>query len=258
VPPIQKVVLPWHSGRRGGVYAHFRLPPAGVGPFPAVVILQGNDTVKETMVLLEDLALGRGMATLNIDPPGWGESALSGNVCSTPQDWRECSRLAVDLLQQQPQVHGEAIGVLGFSAGGLWAAYCAGLEPRFAAVLAFGAPYLSVRDMGAMLKNAMAVQARQALRHCGARTIEEVQPMMEGFAIDRTLAQVRAPVLIVQGEKDEFEPTHNAEALAKAVGGPSTVRIIAKGDHMCTHVLGHGLADEIADWLAGRLQMRAA
>ncbi len=42
-----------------------------------IILFQGNDTVKETLRAIEDVILEQGMAILNVDQVGWGESRLN-------------------------------------------------------------------------------------------------------------------------------------------------------------------------------------
>jgi len=248
-PPIEKVEFQYPAGT---LTAHFRVPTGREGPFPAVVILQGNDTVKEWMVAYEELALARGMAILTIDQPGWGESGLSGNKCISSQDLQNCACLALDFLQGRSEIRGDAIGVFGVSLGGFLAPYCAGLEPRFAAVAGLGGPYY-VREAWRKMP---AIHRRRAYRHTGLTTLQELDEWVEQLDISKNLARVHCPALIVHGSKDEIVTPDNARALAAAMSGETQVKIVEGGDHMCTQFLFAWVADYVFDWFAERLNRK--
>ena len=246
-PSIAKLDFPYPLGT---LTAHFRLPLVGHAPFPAIVILPGNDTVKEYMVLLEALALARGIATLTIDPPGWGESGLTGNRCRSAQDLRHCVQLAVDFLQGHPQICPDAIGIFGVDLGGLLAFYCAGLAPCFAAAAGLGGIFY-VKQVWPRMP---ALQKRRIYRYTGLETPKELTKWFDQLEIEATLSQVCCPTLIVHGEKDTLIGPENACALAGAVRGETEVEIIPDEDHLCTQTLFQGVADRIFDWFADCLK----
>jgi pimeloyl-ACP methyl ester carboxylesterase len=248
-PAIQKLTFPYSIGT---IAAHFRLPCGGAGPFPAVIILQGNDGVKEWMVAFENLALARGMATLTVDQPGWGESGLTGNTCASVQDLQTCVRIATDYLEARPEIRDEAVGMFGVSLGSLLAFCGAGLEPRIAAVAGLGGPFY-VKEVWEKLP---ALQKRKAYRYTGLQNLEQLEAWFARLQIAATLAQVRCPALVVHGAKDELVPPRNAHALVAEMGGEPALRIIPGGDHLGTCSLPAQLYGEIFDWLAGHLRSR--
>lgn len=246
-PPIAKIDFPYPLGM---LTAHFRLPLTGPAPFPAVVILQGNDTVKEWMVALEELALAWGMATLTVDQPGWGESGLTGNRCRSAQDLQICAQLTVDFLQGHPQICPDAIGIFGMDLGGLLALYCAGLTPCFAAAAGLG----SIFYVKKVCQRMPALQRRRIYRYTGLETPDELARWSDRLEIEATLSGVRCPTLIVHGEKDTLVDPENACALAGAVRGGTQVEIVPDEDHLCTQTLFAGVTDCIFNWFADHLK----
>jgi alpha-beta hydrolase superfamily lysophospholipase len=242
-PEIEKVEFPYPVG---AIAAHFRLPTVGHPPFPALVIIQGNDTVKEWLVAFEDLALARGIATLTIDQPGWGESGLTGNRLASSEDLRICSRLSIDFLQGRPDIRDAAVGIFGIGLGGLLALLSAGLEPRFAAAAGIGGTFF----LNEVWRNLSALQRRRLYRHTGLATQEALGDWVDRMRIRDTLPQVRCPTLLVHGGKDEIASPSNAHALAAAVSGDAEVRVVDGGDHRCTQVLFKWTADYVFDWLS--------
>ena len=75
--PTEKVYLQWEQGH---IACRLRIPNhLDSEQVPLMVLAQGNDTVKETLLYIEDILLDHGIAVLNFDQPGWGESLISGN-----------------------------------------------------------------------------------------------------------------------------------------------------------------------------------
>jgi dienelactone hydrolase len=242
-PPMENISFPF---REGFLKAHLRLPEAKEAPFPAVILIQGNDTVKEWLVPFEDIASRNGIVTLSVDPPGWGESGLSGNRFGSSEDMRQCLRLCVDYLQKRNDVCPSQVGLFGFSFGGLLALYAAGLEARIAAVATLGAPDFS--SINKLWRSRPLVQRRRGHRYTGHRTIKEREQWLACLRLSETIAQVKCPALFIHGSRDNFYPPEHAQKLADTVEGKTEIRVIEGGDHMCTQFLAEGLADEIFKW----------
>jgi cephalosporin-C deacetylase-like acetyl esterase len=246
-PPVEKVELHFEIG---SIYGYYRLPSNGRGPFPAIVMLQGNDEVKEFNYRFENMALGRGVATLNIDPPGWGESGLSGNRFSSAEVYRKAMKLVVDFLQSKEEILPDAIGVFGVSFGGLLAPFAAGLESRFAAVACIGGPII---DINRVRRNIPAAQANRAYIYTGTKNLKELMAWTDRIDFRGVVSQVECPVLVVHGEKDELLNPAHAREIANLVKGKKDLRIVPNGDHMCTHALESDVGPYIFSWLARAL-----
>lgn len=246
-PPIEKVEIPFATG---SIFGYYRLPPSGMAPFPAVVMVQGNDEVKEFNYRFENMALERGIAILNIDPPGWGESGLSGNRFDSAASYQKAMNLAVDFLQSRPEITPEAVGVFGVSFGGLLAPFAAGLEPRFAAVVGMGGPMI---DLNRVRRSIPMAQARRAYLYTGARNRQELEAWTDSINFEAVLQKVQCPVLIVHGENDELVDVTHAREIVRFVKGKKELKIIPNGDHMCTHALENEVGPYMFDWLAHHL-----
>jgi len=247
-PQIEKVEFPYQEGAIKGYY-HV---PAGDGPFPAIVFTQGNEGVKEAMTRWAEYATARGMAVFNGEPPGWGESGLSGTHFRGPEDMRAYARFTVDFLQGRPEIRPDRIGIFGVSYGGFTSLYCAGLEPRYAVAGGIGGPYL---DVNKARRGALAMQRRKSHKISGARSDEEHSRIMDSLAIERVLSQVKCPALIVHGSQDELiDGPRTNQQLTAAIGAKAVSHIVEGGDHMCSQFLKDGLVDYIFDWYAEHLK----
>jgi dienelactone hydrolase len=246
-PPIQKHAFPYQGGNLQ-VYYHL---PVGEGPFPAIVFTQGNDEIKEAMTKWAEYATRRGMVVFNGDPPGWGESGLSGTRFRSQADLRAYARIAVDFLQSRPEVDGDKIGIFGISYGGLTSLYCAGLEPRIVAAGGLGGPFL---DVNQNRREALAAQRRKSHKISGAKSDEEHSQIMDSLDSEAVLAQVKCPALVIHGADDLLvNGIESNRQLAEAISGPVTARVMEGGDHMCSQFLKEGLVDEIFDWFSEQL-----
>jgi dienelactone hydrolase len=246
-PRIEKVELPYQEG---AIKAYYHLPE-GDGPFPAIVFTQGNEGVKELMTKWAERVTARGIAVLNGEPPGWGESGLSGTHFRGKADMQAYAKLTVDFLQSRPEILGDQIGIFGISYGAFTSLYCAGMENRFVAAGGIGAPYL---DVDKVRKQALAAQRRKSHKISGAKSDEEHSQIMSTLEMDRVISQVQCPSLIIHGSEDLVcdGPETNRQ-LSNTVRGPVTAKVIEGGDHLCSQFLQDWLADYVFDWYADHL-----
>lgn len=246
-PAIDKVDLPF-DGR--ALKAHFRLPTGANGPCPAVVIYHGLDETKEMCVAYENAALARGIATLSVDQPGVGESALAGIALTGRGDVERCARASLDHLQQRGDVRPDAIGVFGMSLGGFYAPCSAALDRRFAAVAGIGGPF----DLARRLRDVAAIQRMRVCQMLGVETPAEIPQVIASLDPSDVLPEVRCPALVVHGTKDELIPVADARALAQTMGGPTELRLVEGGDHACSRTLATEIVPYIFDWFAEQLR----
>jgi dienelactone hydrolase len=247
-PKIEKVEFPYQGGE---IKAYYHVP-VGNGPFPAIVFTQGNEGVKEAMTKWAEYATARGIAVLNGEPPGWGESGLSGTRFRSMKDMRAYARLTMDFLQSRPEIRNDRIGIFGVSYGGFMSLYCAGLEPRYVAAGGIGAPYLNVNKVR---KEALAAQRRKSHKITGAKSDEEHSRIMATLEMEKVIPRVQCPALIIHGSEDLVlnGPETNRQ-LSAEVGGKVTAKVIEGGDHLCSQFLKDWLADYVFDWYAEHLK----
>lgn len=118
----EEVVVPSGSIKLGGTLS---MPP-GDGPFPAVIFLTGSGAQDrdETMfdhrpfLVISDLLVRNGIATLRLDDRGVGKSA--GMLAySTIQDLAGDAAAAFEFLKTRKEIQASKIGYLGHSEGGI-------------------------------------------------------------------------------------------------------------------------------------------
>lgn len=234
IPQIEKVALPY---KKGHIMANLRFPEGHLKsrrkPCPAVVIFQGNDSVKEFMVFIEDYALQHGIATLSVDQPGFGESGMSGNLLNSEKAASTCIRNAVNYLTHHPRVDHDAVGAFGFSFGGFTALYSAGLSKNIKAVATIGAPM----HLKKVYHGLSFLMKQRTFQWSGCRSDAEVERMLHDMDIRNVFARIQCPSYILHGMEDEVVNRFEARDIRNTVRGPSTLEYVDHGDHTCsTHL----------------------
>src|SRR5512146_934344 len=113
-PPLQIVRIPF-EGRE--IVGYLRLP-AGTSPSPLVFGIAGLDSRKEDVAAQTDRYLACGIGLFAVDLPGTGETPIA--PASVDSD--RMFSVALDYLQEHPDVDSGRIVVQGRSWSGHWAA----------------------------------------------------------------------------------------------------------------------------------------
>ena len=251
-PQIDKIEFPFTEGT---LNAFYRVPKTDKDRMPAVILIQGNDEVKEFNSRFEELALAKNMAVLDLDPPGWGESGVTGNRCRSYKDYQKAINIAVDFLQNQKEINPRSIGIFGVSFGGLLSPYAAGLDSRLAAAVGLGGPCFStVEKTNRIRKPLPSLQKKRSYLYADANSEQEMLEWTARMDFARVLSKTKCSVLLVHGEKDELVSPANAYDNARIIQGQVTVKVIPGGDHMCTQVLEREVGPFMFDWLANTLR----
>ncbi len=214
--------------RAGAALAWRRVEGAG----PTVVWMGGyrSDMSGTKAEALAAWAGDTGRAFLRFDWTGHGESAGAFKA-ATISAWRADALDVLDAL-----VDGSAV-LVGSSMGGWVATLAALARPERVAALVLVAPAPDFTS--ALVEPRMTAADRQALARDGVWTDAEGQPyslaLLEDGARWTLLpgpVEVRAPVRILQGGRDEAVPWRHALAFAEAMAGDDVVFTLVKdGDH---------------------------
>ncbi len=248
-PKINRIEFPY---KNGAIKAQYRVPE-GDGPFPAIIFLQGNEGSKEHMVSFENYALKRGMATLSVDPPGYGETRFTGITWETEEDFKTCIHKVVDFLYEQDVIKNSGIGIFGVSGGGLTSPYAASFEKRIAASAGLGGT--SVYTFVKAWKYALVSQKRKTFRYSGTSNLKDCEAWMSRLQKDvlKSLKRIDVPNLWVNGTDDRLVDIQDIRMLTEALGSKSEFLPVTGGDHLCSQYLQHGLAGKIFDWFFEQL-----
>lgn len=241
----EKVFFPWPEGQ---IAARFRYPNDSNPPedgYPVVTLMQGNDTVKETMLRIEDHMLENGFAILNVDPPGWGESRLSGNRYRELDDARKLADHCITFFDENSHTDVDRAAVFGFSGAGTWAAMTAGTDDRFRWFITVGG---AIYDLDYSIRWLPAIQKRQVMKHWGCKE-EEIELILEEMGLNDLLPNINSRTLLVHGEKDSLVPVEKIRAAAELIKGPVELHIVPEGNHMCSSTLMDRELPYITNWL---------
>ncbi len=117
-----------------GSLSGYLFSPAGAGPFPTTLHVNGYDGTAEELYASVPAALDRGYAFAAIDGPGQGAMLYDRRVPMRP-DWENVVPEMFDGLAAEPAVDAQRIVLVGRSFGGVIAPRGAAGEDRLAAMI---------------------------------------------------------------------------------------------------------------------------
>jgi dipeptidyl aminopeptidase/acylaminoacyl peptidase len=254
-------------------------------PCPVFTVLHGfgghkdGGSSKMGAAMLEDL----GYATLRIDMPGCGESeGERGRVMCLEQV--DCVKLALDYLEQRPDIDSKRLGLMGSSFGGAVSVYTAGIDDRVAAVISAGgwgdgerkfrgqhptpeawAKFTGMLEQGKkhkaetgqslMVPRYDIVPIPQHLRgglSSGGHTefpAETAQSMFD-FRADDVVGNIAPrPLLLLHSANDSVTPTEQSIEMFKRAGQPADLILLSDVDHFTFGENNPRVRNVVADWL---------
>jgi pimeloyl-ACP methyl ester carboxylesterase len=247
--PTRRVAVPFagRAGEGSEVVFLYRRPP-GVERPPVVLLWGGVDAWKEQLAGACDVLLARGVATIQLDNVGTGESPIVATV-----DGERQFLPLLDWVAAQPDLHPGAPACWGRSFGGYWATKLAHLYPeRISGAVSWGggAHYMFQRDWieGSRHPDSYLMELVETRsRMLGARNDAEYIEFFGRLSLldQGLLDRPCAPLLLVNGKEDKQCPVNDIHLLTEH-GSPKAVRLFP-GGHM-----GHTpqTVPTIVDWLA--------
>jgi alpha-beta hydrolase superfamily lysophospholipase len=261
-PTIERQEVPYEKGNSLPAYFVHPSPGTSAGPAPCVVFFDGLDITKELQYLrgVEELSR-RGIACLIVDGPGNGESIRLRGL-PLRHDCEVAGTAAYEHVASRPDVHPDRVAVMGISLGGYFATRCAALEPRFAAMVAWGAIWDYHERWQRRIDAAGDVPMSVPLKHIawalGVGTTDAALRRLDSWRLADVAGEVRMPALVVHGGHDQQVPMSDAQAL---LGGMSSVDkhllVYPEGAPGAEHCQLDSPAPaicDIADWLSDRLR----
>jgi uncharacterized protein len=229
---------------------------------------------------LADTLGRRGIAVLRLDDRGAGSDA--GPLTVTTADFADDVRAAVAWLRARPEIDPRRVGVVGHSEGGTIGPMVAASDSAISAVVVLAGLISTGRDIvafqNAYILDSVAHLMGQRRDMALAQAMSQVDSIQIpwyrfflGYDGTATARRVRAPTLILHGEKDYQVPVAEAERLASTIRGGGnrdvTVRVFPGLNHLFLPYGGPGFSYEklpsfvvnpevlgaIADWLSSRL-----
>jgi fermentation-respiration switch protein FrsA (DUF1100 family) len=205
--------------------------PASRRPAAAHVILcHGNAGNIGDRVLHAKYLTEAGLDILLFDYRGYGRSEGKPDEAGTYRD----ARAALGALIRQRNVDAARVIYLGESIGGAVALALALHEPPMGLVLQ--SAFTSVRDMGRLhyplIPSALVPDAYPSLRR---------------------IAELRAPVLVLHGDRDDIVPVAHGRALFEAAPEPKRLQIVRGAGHNdLLAAMGASYGTTIVEWIGDR------
>ena len=201
--------------RDGTRLAGWYLPLPGEGRGPAVLWLYGNGETIGAIAPILKAFRPPGAALLVLDYPGYG---ASGGKASEAGIY-ETATAGYETLAARPDTDPERIVVYGRSMGSAAATWIAARRP--VAGLVLESPFTSAREM-----------SRQ---HYGLFPRAVLRLGLDNLT---TIAQVRAPILILHGTADRLVPIKMGQRVAQAAAGPVEFVSLEGASHNETYAIG--------------------
>ena len=239
-PPGERVEFPLE----GITLPAYLRKPRGVSRPPVVLFLSGLDSAKEEHATFESFFLRRGIATLTLDGPGQGETWYRMKM---RVDFEVTASAAIDWLLGRADVDGTRVGICGVSLGGYLAPRCAAFEPRLRAVASCGGLH-SLEDRALV----SAFHLRRWIHIWGAKDEADVRRLSKGATLAGAAKNIRAPLLVVHGDKDNLIPPADPYRTYEQASGPKRWVCYPEGNHVCNNII-YKYRPLVADFMADHL-----
>ena len=221
--------------------------PTHPGPHPLVIIINGLEgTTPETVVRLPASARDE-FAVFAMEMPGTYASPTPispGSVAIFDS--------VIEALAGHPAIDEQAIGLIGVSFSGYWAARLAATNRRLACVVSDGPPLLhSFSPLSAIGKPQIILEA---LRHVtGTHNVIGLALASRALAAELygSYEQIRVPLLVVNGDRDSLCDVRDSVELA--AGAPQgLLKLYAGAEHCAMERRAEAATFEL-DWMRGHL-----
>jgi dienelactone hydrolase len=212
--------------------------PAKQGPLPVIIVHpEAGHRAADMRGVLNDLA-DAGYLAVAADyqrrkGTRWRQSLFPWQDPGDPKG-------VMNRVRSHPEVDRERIGLLGFSQGGVFSLLIAAYDGGAAAVVA----YYPVTDFERWLEAPEAGLGRRVVfrlirigfrRASGARTNEELQVLLRRASPFWHAKSIRAPVLLVHGDRDASADIEESRRLARRLAElkrPVELLVIRGGAHV--------------------------
>jgi pimeloyl-ACP methyl ester carboxylesterase len=249
-PDVQKLVVETERGRLVGI---LEFPGPG-GPYPAVLFLHGVPAGKEDMTDDARRYRARGLATLRLDLPGYGETTVPDTQSVADA---EILQEVVTAVLAHDRVDSRGVGITGWSAGPWFGAHLCARDNRVRAMVAISPQFdpLDTRP-GIPWPGALSQAIQEARVKSGKLVIS--QPVNEDWYVDyRPEASaflvahlVRCPVLLVYGSLEPERYRAQAEEFA-ALAPNATTRPWRSSIHILLNM--PEALEDAAEWMKQQL-----
>lgn len=238
-PPQQRVEIPYQGTTMPG---YLRLP-RGVKKPSLVVLLGGLDTTKEEQLVISDLCIQRGLATLAFDGPGQGETFYKIKMSS---EFEKALFAVFDFAEGLSEINRDRLGIIGRSMGGYYGPRIAALDKRVKAAVAWGAMFkLDIDKLPDLTLDGLIYVS-------GSRDRQSVRGFVESINLSDVADKITCPLMIVHGGLDQITPTENMTMMKDRAKGPVEIVYWPDSAH-CGHDRSHICRPAMADFMQKHL-----
>ncbi len=242
-PDVQKFVVDTERGKLVGI---LEFPGPG-GPYPVVLMFHGSLSSKEVLAAEVQAFLKRGMATVRVDLPGFGETTVPLTLTTADA---EILRAMITALLKHERVDSKGVGIIGWSLGPWHAAQLAARDARVRAVVSMSGLFEPADPRpGVMIPDAVFRAFRQARFKAGQRPSLEMEWSPDSSVFD-IAHQIRCPLLLVYGALEPELFRHQAEKLASLVP-TADKQVWRTGVHVLSNI--PEALENAAEWMKQQL-----
>lgn len=239
-PQTERIHIPFEGSRLVG---NLRRPKHLDRP-SLVILLPGLDSTKEEFFNWENVFLQRGLATFSLDGPGQGET---GYEMPLRHDYEVATTATIDALSYREDLNIDRLGVAGVSMGGYYAARSAAQDHRIRAAVTIGGPY----EVGSGFAARPDISRDAFTKYSGAASPAEAQAIANQLSLEKVIANLVSPLLVIFGRMDRLVPYQQAERVVAEAPNAQLV-MFEEGNHVCNN-LPYRYQPLAGDWMAEQL-----
>lgn len=238
-PPQRRVEIPYRGETLPG---YLRLPNQSTRS-PLVILLGGLDTTKEEQLVISDLCVQRGLATLSFDGPGQGETYYKMKMTN---EFEQALKAVLDFGESLEQIDKNRMGIIGRSMGGYYGPRIAALDGRIKAAVAWGAMFkLDPEILPELTTDGL-------MYVTGSKDRTELKRYLDTVDLSDVVSRIKCPLMIVHGGLDQITPTDNMTRMKEGVSGPVETLFWEDSVH-CAHDRSHLCRPAMADFMMRHL-----
>ncbi|SJN59833.1 2,6-dihydropseudooxynicotine hydrolase [Vibrio ruber DSM 16370] len=239
----ERTEIPYREGKLVG----WLMKPLNCSDDVPVVLATGGITgFKEEVHYVITHFLERGIAVLNIDGPGQGETFYHYGIGVEPES-ELAHKVMIDYLIDRTDV-GNNIALYGLCMGGLLVARTAAAQrDKVKAIVCMGGGY----ELTSSVREHPQFEAVFAYR--GNVAVDEIYPFVDRFGMDTLSTKIDRPLLIIHNRPDFLIPSSNVKRIYEEATTSDKQQVYFKGAEHNAHNANAEACALAADWLVERL-----
>lgn len=229
-PDAEKLVVPTARGNLVGI---LEFPGPG-GRYPVVLMFHGSLSSKEVLEGEARRYLSRGLATLRVDLPGFGETTVP--VTASPADAEILREMITPVLAHERIDH-RGVGLIGYSLSPWHCAQLCARDERVRAMVGISGLYNPHENVGqgVQISEAAFREWARARWQAGARPSPDPLPWSPDASVYDIAHKIRCPMLLVYGALEPEMYRVQSEKLASLVPTART-QVWRSGVHVLRNI----------------------